>query len=506
MENTITTADLLIISRDSGILRSTWDAGQSNGWQIEIAGNAWEAVDKIRGGALPDIVLFDLPRGHADDLEGLRWLCRMHPTLPVIVIDHEDDGKRRELAFRAGACEYLVTPLAEAQLQEAVQRNLAAGCDGLDPSISSENVEQIDDERYFVGFSPAMQKLRAQVEMLAEADVPVFISGDPGTGRETVARLLHALSVRSGFPFARVDCTALPEDLLDRELFGHAIDNSGISHRGKLEKATNGRIYLEGITELPQRLQSKLAEALHGRNFVRPGSSEKVTIDVAVIASAGSTMDRALAERRLQADLGRYLSVYEVRVPSLRERREEILFLSRYLMHRLARSYGLPPRDLSAVTAESWLAHDWPGNLRELEQAVKRYLVAGDEAPACGEIAPEAQLQETISDSPERARRSVKGHTIPVPRTGIAGHKSLRSLLQSVREEAERNAIARALEETGWNRKAAARLLRISYRSVLYKIEQYQMSSSAHSSFPTQGGFASKKSRRDGTGHSPAPG
>lgn len=509
MENIVTTADLLIVSRDSGVLRPAWDAGQSNGWQIEIAGSVWEAVDKFRAGTLPDIVLFDMHGGQADGLEGLRWLRRMRPTLAVIVIDRANDPKRRELAFRAGACDYLVSPVAEAQLQDAVQRNLASGSDVLEESISSENVEQIDSDRFFVGFSPALQKLRTQVAMLAEADVPVFISGEPGTGRETVARLLHALSVRSGFPFARIDCAALPEDLLEREIFGcvaHNSAGSGVTHRGKLEKAAKGRIYLNGIPELPLRLQSKLAETLHSGEFVRPGSSERVAIDVAVAASACVTMDQALAGRSLHADLGRYLSVYEVRVPSLRERREELPFLSRYLMHRLARSYGLPPRDLSASAAESWQAHHWPGNLRELEQAVKRYLIVGDEMPALAEAAPDGQVQQVIPGSSRKSSRGSAGQALPLVRAGIAGHKSLRSLLQSVREEAERSAIASALEETGWNRKAAARLLRISYRSVLYKIEQYQMSSSHRSSFSAQGGFVSKKNRRDGSGESPVSG
>lgn len=507
MENTVTATDLLIVSRDSGVLRLTWDVGQSNGWQVEIAGNVWEAVDKIRAGAAPDIVLFDLPRDRVDGLEGLRWLRKMHPAASFIAIDHEDNRARREMAYRLGACDYLVMPLAEAQLQDAVQRHLPSACDCLEENVSSENVEQIDKDRFFVGFSPAMQKLRAQVAMLAEADVPVFIFGEPGSGRETVARLLHALSVRSGFMFAKIDCAALPEDLLEREIFGYVARNSagpGAAHRGKLEKAAKGRIFLDGITELPLRLQSKLAEALRSGEFVRPGSSEKVGIDVAVAASASTSMDQALAQHKLHVDLCRYLSVYEVRVPSLRERREELPFLLRYLMHRLAKSYGLPPRDFSASTAERWQIYQWPGNLRELEEAAKRYLMVGDEMPAFPELSPDGQAREAVPGSSEKSTRNAAGLATRADSQGIAGHKSLRSLLQSVREQAERSAIATALEETGWNRKAAARLLRISYRSVLYKIEQYQMSSSDRSSFPAPGGFGSKKTRGNGDGQSPA--
>ncbi|MGB6130437.1 MAG: sigma-54 dependent transcriptional regulator [Acidobacteriaceae bacterium] len=507
MENIVTAAGLLIVSRDSGILRPTWDVGQSNGWLVEIAGDVWEVMDKLRAGAAPDVMLFDLTRGNVDGVEGLRRLRRMHPAAAVIVIDHEDNRGRRELAYRLGAREYLVTPLAETQLQEAVARNLPSASDCLEENVSSDNVEQIDKDRFFVGFGPAMQKLRAQVAMLAEADVPVFISGEPGSGRETVARLLHALSIRSGFPFARIDCAALPEDLLEREMFGYTARSSagpGAAHRGKLEKAAKGRIFLDGIAELPLRLQSRLAEALQSGEFVRPGSSERVGIDVAVVACASTSMDQALAEHRLHADLCRYLSVYEVRVPSLRERREEVPFLSRHLMHRFARSYGLPPRDLSASTAELWQSYQWPGNLCELEQMVKRYLVVGDEMPAFVEPALDEPADEAVCGASKKSLRKASGPATTADRTGMAGHKSLRSLLQSVREQAERSAIATALEETGWNRKAAARLLRISYRSVLYKIEQYQMSSSDRSSFPASGGSGSRRTRHNGAGQSPA--
>jgi len=507
MENTVATADLLIVSRDSGIVRPVWDAAQSSGWRVEIAGNVQEATDKFRAGSVPDIVLYELPRGEVDGPEGLCWMRKMYPALSVIAIDHEEDRIRKELAYRAGASDYLVMPLAEVQLQDAVERSLCSGCDGAEENISSENVEQFDTDRFFVSFSPAMQKLRTQVAMLAEADVPVYIFGESGSGRETVARLLHTLSVRSGFPFARIDCAALPEDLLDREIFGSVERNSGgpaVVHRGKLARAAKGRIFLDGITELPLRLQAKLAEALHSGEFVRSGSPEKIGVETAVVVSASTTMDQALAEHNLHADLCRYLSAYEIRVPSLRERREELPFLSRYLLHRFAKSYGLAPRDFPVSTAEAWQAYPWPGNLRELQQAVKRYLIVGDEMPAFGDPPPNGQKRET---SPNLSQRPIHGETRLAPRaaqTGISGHKSLRSLLQSVREETEKSAIARALEETGWNRKAAARLLRISYRSVLYKIEQYQMSSSCHSSPSAQDGAGSRRIRRNGTRQSPA--
>lgn len=480
IRNAIETARLLVVSRDSAVLRPLWSMGESNSWQLEIAANAWEAMDKVQSGVTLDLILLDMPHGDADGLHFLRWLRRLRPALPIVMIGHPGDVGRKQESIRMGARDHLVRPLDDQQLEMTILRNLAVTCDDTEMEITSDDVEQVSDDTFFIGISPVMRKLRAQAALLAEANVPVLILGEDGSGKETTARLIHGLSVRSGFEFTKVNCAALPGDLLERELFGYEKNGTSSPARikyGKLELGARGTILLDEITEMPQDLQSKLLQVLQNQQFVRPGGSSIVNVDIRVLATSPVNVERAISENRLREDLFRYLSDYTIHVPPLRERKEELPFLSRHFMHQLSKRYGLPQRELSPSIAEAWQAYNWPGNLQELEHSVKRYLMVGEIDMA---------FEKNSSDSDGGTRnasiaRQRNGNHLPLStsnsQAGATGSNSLRSLIQSVKSEAEKNAIAAALEKTGWNRKAAARLLNVSYRSVLYKIEQYQMTS-----------------------------
>jgi len=455
--------------------------GESNCWRFETAFNAWEAMDKVQSGITPDLLLLDLSQGDGDGLHILRWMRRLRPALPIILIGHAGDNGRREESMRMGASDYLMRPLEDRQLEMVIQRSLSAAGDGVEAEFTSDDVEAIGNDTYFIGVSPIMRKLRDQAALLAEANVPVLILGEGGSGKETTARLIHKLSVRSGFTFAKVNCAALPGDLLERELFGHEkLTQNGPARtkHGKLELCAQGTILLDEIGEMPLSLQANLLEVIENRQFIRPGSSAPIEADVRILAADTTKLERAISEKRLREDLYHQLSAYTIHVPPLRERKEELPFLSRHIMHRLARHYGLSPRDYSPGIINAWQAYDWPGNLRELEHFVKRYLMVGDkeltfEKPR---TSPEGGAKNPPATRPLRTNQ----HVPPASHSnaGSGGSKSLRSLIQSVKSEAERNAIAVALEKTGWNRKAAARLLNVSYRTVLYKIEQYKMTAS----------------------------
>jgi DNA-binding NtrC family response regulator len=380
----------------------------------------------------------------------------------------------------------------------AIQRNLSVAKEDAEATIASEDVEPVSDESFFIGVSPIMRKLRAQAALLAEANVPVLIRGEDGSGKETAARLIHRLSVRSGFEFAKVNCAALPADLLERELFGCETKSASApprTRKGKLELCTKGTIFLDEITELPASLQPGLLEVLEHKRFIRPGTSEYIDADVRIVAASSSNPDRAISESRFAEDLYHHLCGYTIHVPSLRDRKDELPLLSRHFMHRLARHYGLSPRELSPAIIETWQAYNWPGNLRELENCVKRYLVVGDEdlAFGVGRAGSEGDAHGSVVTRTHNVKQlaSLPGQS----RMGTSGSRSLRSVVQSVKAEAEKNAIAVALEKTGWNRKAAARLLKVSYRTVLYKIEQYQMNASDPAGFWKTNGFRGKESR-----------
>jgi two-component system, NtrC family, response regulator AtoC len=489
-ENANEAVRLLVVSKEPTVVRSLWSIGEVNSWQLETVGSGWEALESVQAGITPDLLLLDLPRGDADSLHILRWLRRLRPNLPIILLCYPDDAGRKNEAIRLGAQDYLVRPVDDERLESVIRGQLSSRSDGIEMEIASEDIEQVSDDAFFVGASPIMRKLRAQAELLAQANVPVLILGESGSGKDTAARLIHKLSVRSGFKFLKVNCAALPGDLLETELFGYERGESTGSVRskpGKLELCEKGTVLLDEIAEMPTSVQSKLLQVLQNKQFFRPGSGATVDVDVRILAATSANIDRALSEKKLREDLYYRLSAFTVQAPPLRQRKDELPLLLRHFMHHLAKHYGLPPRTFSPSVLDACHAYSWPGNLRELEEFVKRYLMMGDKelifatpktehAPSNGNPAGMSEPAGEAFAAGENGERS-------------SNLNSLKSLVQSVRCEAERNAIATALEKTGWNRKAAARLLKVSYRTLLYKIEQYHMSSSeTHpSAFPGNG-------------------
>jgi DNA-binding NtrC family response regulator len=444
-------------------------------------------MDRVQSGMTLDLLLLDLPQADGDGLQVVRWLRRLRPALPIVLIGYVCDNGRKEELIRMGVRDYLIRPFDNRQLRKVLQRNLFLACEDTETNLTSDDVEPVGGESFFIGVSPIMRKLRAQAALLAEANVPVLILGEEGSGRETTARLVHRLSVRSGFEFATVNCVALPGDLLEKELFGYERSCTNAVARtktGKLELCAGGTILLNEITEMPLVLQASLVQVMQNKRFIRPGTCSSIETDVRVVAVSSKNVERAIAENRLREDLYHRLSSYTIYVPPLRERKEELYFLLRHFMHRLAKHYGLSQREFSPAIIEAWHAYDWPGNLQELEDCVKQYLFLGDEELAL--VRNRSKSESGILRSASAKERSAfqVAFTQGQSSAGNSGSKSLRSLIQRVKSEAEKNAIAAALEKTAWNRKAAARLLDVSYRTVLYKIEQYKMTSPNSSVFP----------------------
>jgi DNA-binding NtrC family response regulator len=294
----------------------------------------------------------------------------------------------------------------------------------------------------------------------------------------------------------------MPAQLLEAELFGNqssAPFGAARLQSGKFERAEKGTIFLDEITQMPLDLQARLMRVLQDKLLARTGTEKASSIDVRILASTSSDLGRALAERKLREDLYYRLSAFTVQVPPLRQRQSEIFVLMRHLMHKLAKHYVIPPREFSTEVIDACQRYSWPGNLSELESFVKRYLVSGDGELAFGEFESQfASVQDghsavrALASAPleagEREQRS-------------SGSRSLKSLIQSVKGEAERNAIGSALQKTGWNRKAAARLLQVSYRTLLYKIDQYHMSASEPTLPPYHGdGFSLQDSTAKSNG------
>jgi two-component system, NtrC family, response regulator AtoC len=497
VRNLIESARLLFVSRDSALVRTLWSLGESSSWQLEIVGNVWEAMERVQSGGSPDLLLLDLPQGDADGLHILRWLRRLRPALPIILIGHPGDLRKRQELIRLGARDYLVRPLDDRRLTMVIQNHLSMVCETIEPDITSEDVDLISDDTFFIAISPIMRELRAQAVSLAQVNVPVLILGEGGSGKETTARLVHKLSLRSGFQFTKVNCAALPGDLLERELFGCEWDGTSTPvsiKAGKLELGVKGTILLDEITEMPIGIQANLVRVLQNRRFMRPGTSAAVEVDIRVLASSTTNMEHAVSEKRFRKDLYYLLSAYTIHVPPLRERREEVRLLSRHFMHKLAKQYALSPRDFSPAALEACQAYSWPGNLRELEIFVKRYLMTGDKELVFEKSRPDLdKAAGKVALASLRDSNDLQSSSVIQARVAVTGTDSLRSVVQSVKLEAERNAIAAALQKTGWNRKAAARLLKVSYRTLLYKIDQYQIKASDLSLLPGDTGLKGKR-------------
>jgi two-component system response regulator AtoC len=327
-------------------------------------------------------------------------------------------------------------------IANAVQRNHSTG----GPDRISENL-------FFLAASPAMLHLRHEIERVARVDVPVLCVGESGTGKEVVARLLHLRSPRANRTFLKVNCAALPADLLESELFGYeagAFTGAVRGKPGKFELSDGGTIFLDEVGEMPTALQAKLLHVLQDQTFARLGGRSRIRVDVRVVAATNIEVEQAIAEKRLRADLFYRLSTFIFRLPPLRERPEDIPVLLRHYIGHFARTFGVQPPEVPETMIERALRYSWPGNVRELENFAKRYIILGGD--------------DLLSKETECRRQAPQ---------------DLKTLISDTKASYEAEAIRRALNLTRWNRKEAARRLQISYAALLYKIRQYGLDAEA---------------------------
>ncbi len=337
--------------------------------------------------------------------------------------------------------------------------------------MDQPDIERIGDELYFVTASPAMHRLRTQAESLSQAEVPVLITGEPGSGKATTARLIHSLSLRSSFPFVAVNCGALAPEVLENELFGSeyvAASGKKECSPGKFEQCARGTVLLQYFDSMSARDQDRLLRLIQTRQVVRHGGSVPVRVDVRIMAAPDRNPEMVAGDGIANIELYNRLSVFQLHVPPLRERREAIPLFLGLFVSRLTRRYGVPAPHLTNAMIEACQHYSWPGNLREMENFVKRFLAQdGDEKAAIEELQGPASIR-TWNRNGEVAEATN-------PSNGGSENSSLKLLARSAKGEAERYAIQQALQETHWNRKAAARLLHVSYRGLLYKIQEYHL-------------------------------
>ena len=380
------------------------------------------------------------------------------PDVSIIILSTSAEVKNLEIVTRIGSRGVVLKPFVDGNLEIAIEEHLAC----VDRATSAEPQEiRLDDSHSFVWSNKRMRELQAQASLVAKSDIPVLIMGESGTGKEILAMYTHKMSMRSERMFLKVNCAAMPADLLESELFGYeqgAFTGAIKAKPGKFEICSGGTIFLDEIGEMPAILQAKLLQVLQDGTFSRLGSRAPMKVDVRVIAATNINMKAAIAQKSFREDLYYRLNGFSLVIPPLRDRRDEIPILAQHFVRKGAAKYGSKPLTLSHNLLDALSRYSWPGNSRELEHVINRFLILGDEMAILADLSPFSNLHAEASSSQDQ----MKG----------AG---LKQLVRSLKGDAEAAAIERILEANGWNRKAAANELQISYKALLYKIKQYDL-------------------------------
>jgi two-component system, NtrC family, response regulator AtoC len=460
---------ILIVDDEPSVLRYTKTLLEIDHYRVETAVSGEEALQRMHRGLAPSLIVLDLVMPGMDGLQTLESCKKIRPEQKVLMMSSLGDSTKLVQAMRLGAIDYLSKPFQPPQLKGAVRRVLASEEEDLKLVIhggakDSAVIENLDDDLFFLAASPVMKQIHAQVALVARVDVGVLLLGESGVGKEILARLIHKKSIRARRPFVKVNCAALPSELLESELFGYeagAFTGATTSKPGKFQLADNGTILLDEIGEMSAPLQAKLLHVLQDGRFFRLGGRTNITANARILAATNVDVQKAIADHTLREDLYYRLSAFTITVPPLRERREEIPWLLTHYMSDLAAKFGKNPLPLPERLVRECLRYHWPGNLRELGNFVKRYLVLEDEALAVDEL----RMKNNESGIAEPNQGSL------APRRG-----GLKALVRTLKDDAEAKEILRALENANWNRKLAATHLCISYKALLYKMKHYGVS------------------------------
>ncbi|HZI05174.1 MAG TPA: sigma-54 dependent transcriptional regulator [Archangium sp.] len=358
----------------------------SSGYQVRCASSGSQALEMLSGGSF-DVVLLDVMMPEMSGLEVLRRYRASGGGAPVIVLSALSGAEDAMRAMKMGASDYLSKPFSNDELEDAMSRAVGASrmparqAQAAQAAGAGSSREEASGERILISHSPAMRKVRALVERIADTDVPVLLLGESGTGKEVIAREVHARSNRRNRPFIKVNCAALPGELLESELFGHergAFTGATAEKPGKFELADQGTIFLDEIGEMAIRLQAKLLQVLQDEEFFRVGGKKSVRVDSRVVVATNRELEREIELGNFREDLFYRLNVVAIRLPALRERPEDVVPLTDHFLKKYGRQYmsgvaELPPEVLRAFTE-----YEWPGNVRELENMVRRLCVLKD--------------------------------------------------------------------------------------------------------------------------------
>ncbi len=454
---------ILVVDDEPSIRKYVRTLLEVEGFDVETVSSGKEAIEKINGGERPEFIILDVLMPELNGIETLKELLKIDRTLNIIMLSCSNEVGTVVEAIRIGAHDYLTKPFEKTELDAAMLKSRKKKQLVTENQALREYCDQVTEDLSFLAASPQMIRIRQQILQIAPVDVPVFVCGESGVGKEVVARMIHLRSKRRNQPFVKVNCAALPGELLESELFGFeqgAFTGAVRSKPGKFEIANKGTIFLDEIAEMSTHLQAKLLHVLQDHQYSRLGGRHMVETDVRVLAATNVDVHEAMKTGRFREDLYYRLNVLSILVPPLRERLAEIPLLFRHFLEKYSEKFGKTPQGPSKYLMDAAVNYPWPGNLRELENFVKRYVILEDD---------EGSLRELIEMSSARQRTSPREEPT-APR-----EQGLKALVRGLKDEAETEAIADALEKTRWCRKDAAKMLGISYKALLYKMRQFNL-------------------------------
>ncbi len=514
-------ARLAIVDDDPQFVGYLGTLLRSRGYDVQPFTSGVDLLQALHGDAAPNVVLLDVLMPGMDGLDTLRALRLAHPGVQVIMLSGRHAASTIVDAVRLGAADYVVKPddpegLGEAALEAAIRNAVEKVVLSSElQRLRSQVGEDPDGVQPCWGPGPAMRHVMTMVERVADSDVSVLIRGESGVGKEVIARELHRRSPRRGRNFVKVNCAALPADLLESELFGHergAFTGAQSARIGKFEFANHGTIMLDEIAEMSGALQAKLLHVLQDSEFTKLGSNRPVNVDVRVIAATNRDLEVMIRSGAFREDLYYRLQVIELTVPPLRERREEIAQLLEFFLVRYSERYGRPLNRPSELFRQAIVSHSWPGNVRELENVIKRFVILQDEhlvlaelqrarkfdepkvpvastAPLSAPVPPLApaaippvvavppaadpliEEESTAEGDPAESVSLLAAPPAAPPAGTQAGQVSLPELARAAAMKAEREAIQLALDKFRWNRRKAAQALGVSYKTMLNKMK-----------------------------------
>ncbi|MBW2273415.1 MAG: sigma-54-dependent Fis family transcriptional regulator [Deltaproteobacteria bacterium] len=450
---------ILVVDDAEGIRTYLASLLELRGYEVDTAEDGRSALALLEGGAAPDAVLLDIVMPGIDGIETLRRIREFDADLPVVMLSVVGRASAIVEAMQLGAADFLNKPFEEEELEQALSKVTGRG--RLPASGEDKGSEKKPTALWL---SPAMSKIRDVMEQISDTDVTVLIQGESGVGKEVVARAVHEYSTRCEAPFVKVNCAALPEDLLESELFGYekgAFTGANSRKAGRFEIAHSGTIFLDEIGEMSPALQAKMLQVLQDAQFTRLGGNREVTVDVRVVCATNRPLLEMVEARTFREDLFFRLNVVSIEIPPLRERREEVSELCDTFLRRYGVHYHKPQRVLSHAAVRAFEGYDFPGNVRELENLIKRIVVLESEDSILNEL----ELKQAGGGRRHMALRDLLEEI-----EETAGDVPLREVGRRAAQEAERELIERMLLRTSWNRKQAAKLLKVSYKTLLQKI------------------------------------